>query len=258
MNTRKPTDYTVLFAALDRLITTALPQMKLYCEIGRLISSRPEKGAAVTAAEYLQTTYPDTTGFSPRNLRRMREFYRAYESSPEMLATAMEIGWTQNVVILEADLTLQERAWYLQAVRQFRWSKLELRRQITANAHISLDLTGDLCYTEESIASREVPSHAAAADHQCQGIGSPGTANGLPAFLCLLHPELLCRGVYPQPLLVRGGPRWPVGVADGGSPEGHGGLRQAVLQEGGAGQPGVVLGLGQLPAQWLRLRRPLR
>ena len=33
---------------------------------------RPEKGAAIAAAEFLQTNFPDRTGFSPRNVRQMR------------------------------------------------------------------------------------------------------------------------------------------------------------------------------------------
>ena len=51
--------------------------MERYYEIGRPVSDRPEKGSAVAAAEYLTGTYPDVSGFSPRNIRRMREFYRA-------------------------------------------------------------------------------------------------------------------------------------------------------------------------------------
>lgn len=65
MNVRKPTDYSVLFATLDALVAANLPQMELYCEIGRLVSGRPEKGAAVAAAEHLHSTYPDASGFSP-------------------------------------------------------------------------------------------------------------------------------------------------------------------------------------------------
>ena len=84
MNVRKPTDYSALFAALDELVAANLPQMELYCGIGRLVSGRPEKGAAVAAAEYLHSAYPDTAGFSPRNLRRMRDFYRTYESDPKV------------------------------------------------------------------------------------------------------------------------------------------------------------------------------
>ena len=79
MNIRKPTDYTAMFAALDTLMAAQLPQIELYCEIGRLVSGRAEKGATVAASEYLQDTYPATEGFSPRNLRRMRAFYMAYE-----------------------------------------------------------------------------------------------------------------------------------------------------------------------------------
>ena len=136
MNIRKPTDYSAMFAALDELMVANLPQMELYRGIGRVVSGRPEKGAAVAAAEYLQGAYPDATGFSPRSLRRMRDFYRTYESVPEIMDEAMTIGWTQNAVIMESGLTLQEKAWYIRAVRQFGWSKLELAEQIAASAHL--------------------------------------------------------------------------------------------------------------------------
>lgn len=151
MNVRKPIDYSAMFTALDTLMATEMPQVELYSAIGRLVSARPEKGAAVAAAEYLCGTYPDASGFSPRNLRRMREFYRAYERAPEVLAQAMTINWTQNVVILEEKLTLREREWYIRAAGQFGWSKLELQRQIIAEAHleIALDFTDEMCYTGE-------------------------------------------------------------------------------------------------------------
>ena len=76
MNVRKPIDYSAMFKALDELVAANLPQMDLYRGIGRVVSDRPEKGAAVAAAVYLQGAYPDATGFSPRSLRRMRDFYR--------------------------------------------------------------------------------------------------------------------------------------------------------------------------------------
>lgn len=99
MNIRKPADYSNLFSELDKLMTAQPPQMELYCEIGRLVSGRAEKGAAVAASEYLQMTCPDVEGFSPRNVRRMRAFYAAYEKTPEIMRLAMHLGWTQNVAI---------------------------------------------------------------------------------------------------------------------------------------------------------------
>ena len=79
MNIRKPIDYSILFSELENLMAAQHSQMELYCEIGRLVSGRAEKGSTVAASEYLQDTYPATEGFSPRNLRRMRAFYMAYE-----------------------------------------------------------------------------------------------------------------------------------------------------------------------------------
>lgn len=40
MNIRKLADYTTMFAALDALTAAQLPQMELYCEIGRVVSGR--------------------------------------------------------------------------------------------------------------------------------------------------------------------------------------------------------------------------
>ena len=123
MNICKPTDYTAMFAALDAAIAAQLPQMELYCKIGRVVSGRVEKGAAVAASEYLQAAYPTAEGFSPCNLRRMRAFYAAYKDSPEIIRLAMSLGWTQNAAILERCGSSEERAWYIRAALRFGWKK---------------------------------------------------------------------------------------------------------------------------------------
>lgn len=151
MNIRKNIDYSEMYAALDAAMATDKDQMELYCEMGKAVSRRSEKGAAVMAAEYLKKQYPDVSGFSPRNVRRMRDFYRIYENNPALLSLAMQIGWTQNTVILEADLDMELREWYLNATKQFGWSKTELTEKIAANAHeeIVLAIEEDVCYIEE-------------------------------------------------------------------------------------------------------------
>ena len=83
MNIRKNVDYSEMYAALDQTMAVRMLQMELYCEIGKAVCQRCEKGAAVAAAAYLNDRYPDVQGFSPRNLRRMRDFYRTYKS-PEL------------------------------------------------------------------------------------------------------------------------------------------------------------------------------
>ena len=160
MNIRKPTDYTAMFTTLDTLMAAQLPQMELYCEIGRVVSGRSEKGAAVAASEYLQAAYPAAEGFSPRNVRRMRAFYAAYEESPEIMRLAMHLGWTQNVAILEGCGSNEERAWYIRAALHFGWKKAKLLEAIESQAWLysSLDEQAVSCYTEEKEVSQESES----------------------------------------------------------------------------------------------------
>ena len=159
MNIRKNIDYSEMHEALDILMQKSLPQMELYCEIGKAVCRRTEKGAAVMASEYLNEKYPDVKGFSPRSLRRMRDFYRTYENHPVLLSRALKLGWIQNVVIMEADLTMELREWYIRATVQFNWTKLQLIEKIAVSAHkeIVLDIRQDMYDNTEKSKGRNVP-----------------------------------------------------------------------------------------------------
>ena len=150
MNIRKNIDYSILYARINDAMQTELSQMERYFTIGQAVAERPEKGAAVAAAEYIQKNWLDAKGYSPRNLRRMRELYRVYGDCSEAITLAEQIGWTQNVVILKADLDLSLRLWYMRATRQFGWSKLELIAMIEKEAHmeIVLDNGSEMCDNE--------------------------------------------------------------------------------------------------------------
>ena len=150
MNRRKNVDYSAMYRSLDLLMTDSLDDMDLYFEIGRIICERPEKGAAVIAAEYLQAKYPNRQGFSPRNLRRMRMAYLAYADFPEEQAKAKHLGWTANVAILEVCVASEERSWYLDATLRFGWTKAQLLEKIETGAwrEETLDEQADICYTE--------------------------------------------------------------------------------------------------------------
>lgn len=69
----------------------------------------------------------------------------------------MKIGWTQNVAILEADLSMEQQVLYLKAAAQFAWSKAELTVKIVSNAHetIALAIREEVCY---SMGQEEVKS----------------------------------------------------------------------------------------------------
>ena len=145
MNVREPVDYGTMYRELTAILAQNLPQMVEVYAIGKAISQRPEKGAAVAAAEFLQAKFPDRTGFSPRNVRRMRDFYKNYENGQALLQLAMKIGWTLNVVIMEAELTREARKWYLEQAQMRQWSKTVLLEKLASAAHLekSLDAEAD-------------------------------------------------------------------------------------------------------------------
>ena len=155
MNIRKNIDYTEMYEALDELMSQQLSQMELYWGIGKAVCRRTEKGAAVMASEYLNKHYPDVKGFSPRSLRRIRDFYRTYENHPALLSRAMKLGWTQNVVIMEADLTMELRGWYLKATAQYGWSKTMLGEKIAEQAHLEMVLDSEQAIKEVHGTSEE-------------------------------------------------------------------------------------------------------
>ena len=85
MNVRKPVDYGTMYRELTAILVQNLPPMDEIYAIGKTISQRPEKGAAVAAAEFLQANFPDRTGISPRNVHQIRDFYKTYENDQKLL-----------------------------------------------------------------------------------------------------------------------------------------------------------------------------
>ena len=155
MNIRKPADYSSMYRELTEILALNLPQMAEICAIGKAVSRRVEKGAAVAAAEFLQANFPDRTGFSPRSVRRMRDFYRTYENDEPLLRLAMKIGWTLNVIIMEAELTRDVRKWYLEQARDQQWSKTELQKVIKNN-ELSMHESFTVDETETTCTKKEM------------------------------------------------------------------------------------------------------
>ncbi|MEK7717812.1 MAG: PDDEXK nuclease domain-containing protein [Pseudomonadota bacterium] len=148
----------------------------LYWDIGRAIVEKQEQlgwGESVIErlSHDLQETFPGVSGFSPRNLRSMRQLYAAYadpsiwlqlvagltkpvvegrdavwlqpvaklddtEQRIEFLRQAVaEIPWGQHLTILNKVPDPAARLYYLRATAQFGWSRNVLLNQIKAGAY---------------------------------------------------------------------------------------------------------------------------
>jgi hypothetical protein len=107
----------------------------LYWDIGRLIVEKQRlsgwgKGVVERLAVDLQTDYPGASGFSVSNQWRMRGVYETYGAAPKLAPLVREIGWSQNLIILERCTDMLEREFYLRSTRKFGWSKNVLIHQI--------------------------------------------------------------------------------------------------------------------------------
>lgn len=119
--------------------------MKLYAFIGQNICEQGEKAFVVHLAQMLGSQLPLIKGFSPRNLRRMRDFYRAYENQPELMQKAQTLGWTQNTVILECCENNEQRAFYICLVAERNLSKLALVNAIESDTFETASAEQTVC-----------------------------------------------------------------------------------------------------------------
>ncbi|HAT72859.1 MAG TPA: DUF1016 domain-containing protein [Elusimicrobia bacterium] len=160
-----PGDYPELLEEIKLRIRNAQVQagiaanqelLLLYYGIGRDIHVRLETGAWGTGivnrlAADLQRAFPGMPGFSPRNLRRMRVFYRAYQPDsgtpaiwPQAVAkleslkwppAVAKLPWAHNIILLEKCKDPAERNWYGLAAVHYGWSRSVLVHQIESGLY---------------------------------------------------------------------------------------------------------------------------
>lgn len=169
--------------------------MELYILIGKNICEQGEKAFVVHLAEILSEQFPYLKGFSPRNLRRMRNFYIAYQCEPKLMKKAQQLSWTQNTVVLEYCENNEQRSFYLALAKKNNLSKLSLMKAIkeetfeqalTVETPIETEndccpVVVELCDTEDSDTTGHIKNDCRAFLPRCepfrQGIAIPKIAN---------------------------------------------------------------------------------
>jgi predicted nuclease of restriction endonuclease-like (RecB) superfamily len=126
----------VIDAAKARAAAAANTTMiDLYWQLGEYISRKIAaegwgQGTVGALAEYIQRRHPDRSGFSARNLWRMRQFFETYRGLPKLAALMREISWSHNLSIMSRCKRDEEREFYLRLAAQERWTFRELERQL--------------------------------------------------------------------------------------------------------------------------------
>ena len=139
-----PQTYSELLKDIkDRIRTAQYAALKavnkelisLYWDIGKTIVERQQgetwgKSVVEQLAKDLRREFPEMTGFSARNIWRMRDFYLAYRENEKLTPMVAEIGWTHNINILMKCKDDLEREFYIRMTRKFGWTKRVLIHRI--------------------------------------------------------------------------------------------------------------------------------
>ena len=136
-------------------------KIKLYFFIGQQIVEKQERyswGDSVVEklSLDLKKEFGEAIGFSTRNLWDMRKFHLQYKNDIIMRQLVAEIPWGQNLLIMSKIKNEEEKKFYLEAVKNYGWSRNELNIQIKADTfrrQLSLEKTNNFKET--------LPSHLA-------------------------------------------------------------------------------------------------
>ncbi len=112
----------------------------LYCKIGKIILEKQvEEGWGKSVVEKiskdLRKDFAGSNGYSARNLWDMRRFYSRYSTNEKLRQLVAEIPWGQNLLILTKIKDDKEAEFYLNATKEYGWSRNVLLNQIKAQAY---------------------------------------------------------------------------------------------------------------------------
>ena len=108
----------------------------LYYHIGNIINEHKTWGNKFidNLAKDIKIAYPDSTGYSIRNLKYMAKLAAEYDEEFVQQAVA-QIPWGHNVVLLDKISDVSIRKWYVEKIIENGWSRNVLVHQIESGLY---------------------------------------------------------------------------------------------------------------------------
>ena len=116
-----------------KIITNANQELlNLYFRLGKIISENSKYGNNFIRdlSKYLILEFPNTTGFSLRNLSRMKKFYEEYKDFEKLPTPLAKLPWSHNYLLIEKIKDVNIRLWYAKESIKNNWSHVILNHQI--------------------------------------------------------------------------------------------------------------------------------
>ena len=111
--------------------------ISLYWDFGKYISEKVNDsnwGDKIVdrLEDFMKRKYPTLKGFNRAGIYRMKQFYETYKDSEIVAPLVRQISWTNNVLILGATNSMEEKEFYIKMCIKNNYSKRELDRQISS------------------------------------------------------------------------------------------------------------------------------
>lgn len=109
----------------------------LYHSIGCVINEHKAWGSKFidNLAADLRLEFPNSKGYSVRNLKYMAKFAGTYTDREFVQQAVAQIPWGHNIVLLDKISDSDERIWYIDACQKNGWSRAVLVHQIESSLY---------------------------------------------------------------------------------------------------------------------------
>ncbi len=109
----------------------------LYYNIGSIINENKSWGNKFieNLAKDIKLEYPNSKGYSVRNLKYMAKFAAEYTDKEFVQTLSAQIPWSHNCLIMDKVKTHEKRKWYIEKTIENGWSHSVLTHQIDSGLY---------------------------------------------------------------------------------------------------------------------------
>ena len=111
--------------------------LKLYYNLGKILDENSTWGNKFIdeIAVELKVSFPNIKGFSVRNLKNMRKYYKECSANQFVQTASAQIPWSHNILILDKIKSDEQRIWYMSETLKNGWSYDVLVFQIKSDLY---------------------------------------------------------------------------------------------------------------------------
>lgn len=114
--------------------------ISMYFRLGKILNDNYKYGNKFIdeVSKDLKIEFPNSTGFSVRNLKYMKKFYLEYKDDELMQQLVAQVPWGHNIVLMEKVKEKEIRKIYIEGILKNGWGRNMLSIQINNGYHLRI------------------------------------------------------------------------------------------------------------------------